>query len=327
MTPPASTSDSQPDGSSAAAIHAHPGIAPTMLGKRHRDSVASDIVGGEQEDGNPRDDSDLTLAKPTRKRAKITQDDDDIASKSAPQEEEEEEEEETAEKEPALRYPSFNIFSGPDQPPEQYMDPPPPTDHLPDFFAPLSPPLGSGPSFSRVPATSTANASENQHPFTFSFLPMSSTPVNNMLMPSFPYPEPPQSPSPANPQPGFLNPHHGERSDVFQAFGFPPPGRPSRPSGSRNATSSLGVNPTALTLESSDHEEAKKSTTIFFGTKSDSIAKPPSSSSAPTTTPTAVEAPLKRTMYGTELDGDTRFGDFGVEGVGSSNAGFWAGGR
>jgi hypothetical protein len=36
---------------------------------------------------------------------------------------------------------------------------------------------------------------------------------------------------------------------------------------------------------------------------------------------------MKRTMYGTELDGDTRFGDFGVEGVGSSNGGFWAGRR
>ena len=33
-------------------------------------------------------------------------------------------------------------------------------------------------------------------------------------------------------------------------------------------------------------------------------------------------APMKRTMYGTELEGDTRFGDFGVEGVAS---GFWAG--
>jgi hypothetical protein len=30
---------------------------------------------------------------------------------------------------------------------------------------------------------------------------------------------------------------------------------------------------------------------------------------------------MKKTMYGTELDGDTRFGDFGVEGVAS---GFWA---
>lgn len=36
---------------------------------------------------------------------------------------------------------------------------------------------------------------------------------------------------------------------------------------------------------------------------------------------------MKRTMYGTELDGDTRFGDFGVEGVGTSGSGFWAGGR
>jgi hypothetical protein len=32
--------------------------------------------------------------------------------------------------------------------------------------------------------------------------------------------------------------------------------------------------------------------------------------------------PAKRTMYGTELEGETRFGDFGVEGVAS---GFWSG--
>ena len=36
----------------------------------------------------------------------------------------------------------------------------------------------------------------------------------------------------------------------------------------------------------------------------------------------ATEAPIiRRTMYGTELDGDTRFGDFGVEGVASGS--FW----
>jgi len=29
-------------------------------------------------------------------------------------------------------------------------------------------------------------------------------------------------------------------------------------------------------------------------------------------------------MYGTELEGDTRFGDFGVEGVAM---GYWSGGR
>jgi len=36
------------------------------------------------------------------------------------------------------------------------------------------------------------------------------------------------------------------------------------------------------------------------------------------------EAPIRRTMYGTELEGDTRFGDFGVEGVAT---GFWTGGK
>jgi hypothetical protein len=46
-----------------------------------------------------------------------------------------------------------------------------------------------------------------------------------------------------------------------------------------------------------------------------------------TSLPVRVEdspAIVRRTMYGTELEGDTRFGDFGVEGVA---AGFWAGSK
>lgn len=38
--------------------------------------------------------------------------------------------------------------------------------------------------------------------------------------------------------------------------------------------------------------------------------------------PETPAAPMPRTMYGTELEGDTRFGDFGVEGVAT---GFWRG--
>ena len=45
-------------------------------------------------------------------------------------------------------------------------------------------------------------------------------------------------------------------------------------------------------------------------------------SSAAQLPPDTPGVPMKRTMYGTELEGDTRFGDFGVEGGAS---GFWAG--
>ena len=38
--------------------------------------------------------------------------------------------------------------------------------------------------------------------------------------------------------------------------------------------------------------------------------------------PETPAVPMPRTMYGTELEGDTRFGDFGVEGVAT---GFWTG--
>jgi hypothetical protein len=45
---------------------------------------------------------------------------------------------------------------------------------------------------------------------------------------------------------------------------------------------------------------------------------------APTPLDSEDAPPMRVTMYGTELDGDTRFGDFGVEGVAT---GFWTGGR
>ncbi|RDB29561.1 hypothetical protein Hypma_015392 [Hypsizygus marmoreus] len=302
----------------AFAIGAHPEGASTMLGKRQRDSD-SDVL--EDEEENVGDESGQKTIQPVRKRAKTGQSPPQLEG----QKEEEEEEEETA-----PRIPSFTVFQGPEQP-SDFIDPPPPTDHLPDFFGPPSPPIGSGPSFSRqAAATSTANASENHHPFSFSFLPMSSTP-NAMFMPSFPYPEPPQSPSPAGSHPSsLLSQHHGDRTDVFQAFGFPPPGRSSR-LGSR-VTSGLGggfVDPAALTRVSSDSDRAGEAMVNIAGTRKGTSTRPtdPSSPSTSATGSTS-EAPLmKRTMYGTELDGDTRFGDFGVEGVGNSNGGFWAGGR
>ncbi|KAF8078485.1 hypothetical protein FPV67DRAFT_1465426 [Lyophyllum atratum] len=314
----------------------HPGIASTMLGKRHRDSTTTD--GGE--DSQP-DNTTIGAAagagtKPTRKRAKFSQGDGDSVTEQGPsgegtQEEASVEAEDTYDAEAVPHAPSFAIFRGLDEPPIEFMDPPPPTDHLPDFFAPPSPPLGSeAPHFSRQGSmTSTAHAAENQQPFAFSFQqPMTSTPAHGMFMPSFPYPEPPQSPSPAGTNlTGFLNQHQPGRSDVFQAFGFPHPGRPSR-TGLRN-TSGLGsgfINPAALGHPPSDRDHTGQDTGNGVSV-SDELAARPIGAGSSTGNGTSEAPQMKRTMYGTELDGDTRFGDFGVEGVGNTKGGFWAGGR
>ncbi len=190
-------------------------------------------------------------------------------------------------------------FNGPETP-EDYVDPPPPANHLPAFY-------GSSPSPS--PSQGTAqNPPENQHPFNFTFsVPIPPTPNPTFSMP-FAYPEPPQSPTPANH--GQINiPGH---SNLFQSLGLPPPIiRPrsrlqgvSNPIQSREDSAGLGafLNQTAL---GPDTEQDDNPPEPFDADHDDDDS------------PTA-----KRTMYGTELETDTRFGDFGLEGVASG--GFWA---
>ncbi|KAJ6604786.1 hypothetical protein DFH09DRAFT_322131 [Mycena vulgaris] len=282
----------------------NPGIAPSMLGKRHRESTSSNLTGvieAGQEGDLSEDELARRVVRPTKKRAKLQQDTED----------EFEPQEEPAAPSPP-RVPSFTVFSGEEE--EPYIDPPPPSQGLPDFYAPSSP-TGSG--SRQGTTTSTQHASENQHPFTFAFLPISSTPVDSLYtLPSFPYPEAPQSPSPAGPSHSGSSRNHGERTDIFGSFGLPPPGRPrsriTSSSAARDTTAGgmdAFVDPAALTRRPSDQERDDG-----FG-----LGRPPSISD------NDGEAPgLKRTMYGTELEGDTRFGDFGLEGVAS---GFWAGGR
>ncbi|KAF5377508.1 hypothetical protein D9615_005285 [Tricholomella constricta] len=332
-----SSSSVTPGPSTSAPNHStrpHPGIAPSMLGKRHRDLTTSDIEEDNQDDEMPVDDPAKAETKLARKRAKFFQEDEgsateqDTSSAGGSQEAiAEEQQEEDSESALALRVPSFTVFSGLDELPTDFIDPPPPTERLPDFFTPPSPPVGSeAPDVPRQgrATTSTANAAENQQPFAFSFQPITSTPAHGMFLPSFPYPEPPQSPSPAGTNPtAFLNQNQLGRSDVFQSFGFPPPGRPPRTTGLRNTSGLAGgfIDPAALSRLPSDP-------VIGAGQSSSETATRTTDSGSSTGMGAASETPqLKRTMYGTELEGDTRFGDFGVEGVGNTKGGFWAGGR
>jgi hypothetical protein len=297
-----------------------------MLGKRQRDSPGSNLASmmEELDDELSEDDPEKKLVRPARKRAKMSNTPDDMTAEGKSMvpvsgHSHVDEQEEV----PVSSIAKFTVFRGPTEFLDNHVDPPPPNNPLPDLFRPPS--TGAGPSYTRQTAmgTSSAHASENQQPFNFSFPPMSSTPAHDLFMPSFPYPEPPQSPSPAviNSS-GFFR--GGERADAFQRFGYPNPSRSSRSRLGSHAGEGF-VDPAALTRRIPDGDPDEPSRTNTGNEMAMSLPEPGPSSS--TGMEVADDVPLmKRTMYGTELEGDTRFGDFGVEGVGGNGA-FWADGR
>ncbi|KAI0068415.1 hypothetical protein BV25DRAFT_1818823 [Artomyces pyxidatus] len=216
------------------------------------------------------------------------------------------------------------------------------TDRDFDFFDSAAHLHGSG----SGPKTSSAHASENQ-PFTFTFPgvshhPITSTPAasgtisttpDSPIVNNFPYPEPPHSPSPA-PVPRATQMQRLERvggrldrHDAFRPFAGPSESR--NPSGSSTAgTHESGINPTTLL-----RTPPTLSSILDLDHEGEGMRRKPSSNDigtglGMTTMPMRVDetpaGPVKRTMYGTELDNDTRFGDFGVEGVAT---GFWPGGK
>ncbi|KAF8642377.1 hypothetical protein AX16_009645 [Volvariella volvacea WC 439] len=189
---------------------------------------------------------------------------------------------------------SFKVFTGTDG---VDSDEPPPSS-LPPIYEDSPPAGGSNPR-----PTSTANAPENQNPFNFPFLPIESTPVP-VFLPNFPYPEPPHTPTPDRKSGGH---------DEGALFTLPTRHRTSAPPGSDSESGF--VNPESLTRRPSN--EKGKGPGFSFGFN-------PSSSSTTVASAGDEPPPIKRTMYGTEMDGDTRFGDFGVDGIAG---GFWTGGR
>lgn len=297
----------------------HPGFAAAVTGKRRRGSDESNMT-GVFEQGHEDEFSEAELEKrvprPTKKRAKLDTDwateaheHDPIQQASgsgSPQQPQFTMDLEAEDSSNSVRRaPPFTIFSGPDEPDSSfpsYIDPPPPTNPLPDFFAPEETPDSS--TGHPGAQTSTAGASENQNTFGFNFLPITSTPMQPMYpmsTPNFPYPEPPTSPSPA-----------GERT--YQPFGHSSSSRPrsrapsNRPASRQGGEGSGTVNPVALGGRGSQ-EPASGNLATGQG--------------LPLRGDESLPAPgPAKTMYGTERD--TRFGDFGVEGVAT---GFWTGGK
>ncbi|KAH9985431.1 hypothetical protein BJV74DRAFT_847148 [Russula compacta] len=188
------------------------------------------------------------------------------------------------------------------------------------------------------PQPNPSQTLENQpHPFTFAFpgvaqSPVTSTPVpiGSLLDPSsspalstLPYPERPHSPSPV-PMPHRAVLTRPSQSEAYHPFGSPP--------GSRNlpdssATHGSVIDPSSLlrTPPRPSHDMSSLDSDPIDGRRrssSNDVGAGLGMTSVPTRVEETPVALVRRTMYGTELEGDTRFGDFGVEGVAT---GFWTG--
>ena len=311
----------------------------SILGKRQRSLDARDTEDVSETDQEDTSDKESRMSALGRKRAKVEQ-----SAENAP--------------EVPLAGPSNSAVHGQtdghtfaDRPPSEMVPSRPPTtssttaaprqpsrdrvvgdeiftDQDFDFFDNPSNLHQSG------PCPSSSQTVENQHPFTFAFPGVTRSPVTLTPAPtgpltdpstlpvlnSLPYPEQPHSPSPAPvPYRAVARP---PQSESYRPFGFPPESRNTLGS---SATHGSAIDPAALirtpprlspdipSPESDPINGLQRASSIGLGT-----------TSIPTRVEDTPAAPVRRTMYGTELEGDTRFGDFGVEGVATS---YWAGGK
>ncbi|KAG1833947.1 hypothetical protein EV424DRAFT_1479277 [Suillus variegatus] len=277
----------------------------TTLGKRLRDSTASTTTTF-FELGQEEELSEIEIAKriarPAQKRAKlsataITEDADDCSGPSSGAQGSQDTN--PGPSQPSAR-PSFPIFGDPD-----YVEMPPPTDSLLDFFTPPSPPS--------MGVSTTVGAPLDA--FRFGCLP-TSTPARFTFptaMGTFPHPEPPTSPSPANnvDRPRSRQSEHlgifGHRRGSSGTTGR---GGSGGPTGGQESGLNSSMWAGGMQRQPSSNEVASGLGLTVLRTAATEEGTP--------------VPPARRTMYGTELEGDTRFGDFGVEGVAT---GFWAGGR
>ncbi|KAH9946808.1 hypothetical protein B0H21DRAFT_741857 [Amylocystis lapponica] len=330
--------------------YGHPGVAAALLGKRHRDSDESHMTGTFEpgrEDQYDVNELETRVSRPSKKRPKLMERDlGDIGPPSHRSTPMIAAADETEENDLGHSVPPFTVFSGPEEPLETYIDPPPPTTRLSDLFT--FPSENTPPSNGSGPTTTTANGQENiAQNFNFSFdptfQPVTSTPSApfGFSNPAFSYPEPPTSPTPgAGPSGGYIERGgRRERNDLFHPFGMPRRSRstasegasgsangsgpPSRASLPRTAPGDGCVNPTALLRSSAVSEAGRSSDAMVVSANvSSSEVGRRMGVMAGAVVPETPGAPMRRTMYGTELEGDTRFGDFGLEGVATD---FWTG--
>ncbi|TDL28398.1 hypothetical protein BD410DRAFT_780897 [Rickenella mellea] len=280
-----------------------PGPTATALGKRHRDSTTSNVT-GVFEEGEEDQLSEQELIKrvvrPNKKRPKLSGDDnpqdaDNVPSSSA----EHSNDRGSGKSSSTIAASSSNHAENHIQAPGGT---PPPMTHLPEYF---------DEAFNKYIAG-------DADPFNFSFVPPTSTPVVNQQsnhpfgLPTIPF-TPSSSIEPSN-------------SDVYGMRRVSSGAGRVLSSGmvSHGCTPFPGVdridehpylNPSALVRSPMPVliEDRNYGGPIGVGTTMSMDDSP--------------AQPMKKTMYGTELADDTRFGDFGRDGIASGSNNFWLGGR
>ena len=272
------------------------GYAPTLLGKRQPESSISESLNAQEEDPG-RIFADTS--SPVKKRPKLSREGSSNKGKEVDRAEVSGDNTSTM----LPRATGFVVYNDPQE--GEFL---PPANHLSDTSR-SNGPRGVRQGYS----TSSMSALENRNPFNYSLLPEPLAPSPTLFAPAFPSLEPPQSPTPAGfSLLGSLS-TKDDRLDMFKTFGVPPSDRARRfPSGSSNDV----TDPTALLHPPQRRLPSVDESRSTFG------LMPSASGSDPKSEKPFVA--LKTTMYGTELEGDTRFGDFGVGGVAM---GYWSGGR
>lgn len=257
----------------------HPGLAPSLLGKRGRDPDISDMS-GVIEEGRAEGLSDTEISKQVmrhdKKRARTSSGLDGLGGSDAD----------------LARIPSGSSLKSLREA-DSYIDPPPPRTPLPAFYGRSSSPV-------QIPQS----AHKPQVPVTLNLLAAPASP-NAFGVSPFPFPEPPQSPTPAGPsrQLGGV----GGRTDNFRSFGMAPIPRPRSSAREREAATP------SHTIAAST--QAAPSATFVDPTALSQVPElVPSSSDVLQTLQEdeGTDILSRRTMYGTELDSDSRFGDFGT---------------
>ncbi|THH26595.1 hypothetical protein EUX98_g7599 [Antrodiella citrinella] len=311
-----------------------------LLGKRQRSPNDSNVENAME----PKlEDDGGELAPPSKKRPKLSQQGDATSRPSRGSSRHRTPVRETA---APIAGPSseqgFTIYNGPEVIEDEYEDPPPPTTQLSQLFA------TPGPSSNAAAGSSHAGdqliGRNTAFTFTFpesGFHPITSTPIAQFgvgpVPPTMtiPFPEPPTSPTPS--------PERGRRAHAFGTPSRSParprpasrqPSVPPNPAGFSVEPPPQFVSPAALMRTPPPPTISEPPATGNTNTNNQAslgigIGRPRSSGigmgpvALPVPMPPDTPAPpMKRTMYGTELDADSRFGDFGQDGIAM---GFWTG--
>lgn len=278
---------------------------PTILGKRHRDSSTSDLTGiieaGTQEDFS---EEQLVnkVVRPQKKRPKLSADEEishmEVAGPSR---------QDSMEKSSG---PAFTVFCGPEER-EDYEDPPPPTTHLSDLFG-HPPPVTPGNDI----RSSAVQALENHNHFGLSFSAfqaVTSTPVyatNGLAT----YLERPESPTSHvvertgrqdRASPFFVHRRESEEPE--------PQEHPSSPSTVNALEHDQRTDPLSDLLKTPPLQAVREG--MHSGTQPTGIDVGLGMGLPDIRMEDTPAPPAKRTRYGTELEADTRFGDFGLDGM------------